>query len=271
MSKSYRYNPEDEEVSNVPSWERPDEAFSVGEMWPGEEASARPRRRKTVRTADPHAPATPEEAIDLMKDRVDTILSTLVQRGLFPPHEKEDYAQILNIHICRTLPLYDPGRTGWNNRAASLRRYLNVVVDSAVANIVKHCRTRKVTAMAAMPLPDEDGGDECDDTGRPCGGNPYRNHRRYMEGLWLRMDLEVLSRMLTDEERIALEMRLRDFTYPEIADETNARLHLGVDRFHVMNVTMEGVRRAARRCGFSPRGRNSENSSHFAPCGSCIC
>lgn len=267
MSKSYRYDPDAEEPSR-PSWERRDDATSLGEVWPDGEDAARPvrvRRRKAELVC---GPATPERAMEMMKDRIDTVLSTLEKRRIFAPHEKEDYAQILNIHICRMLPFYDSGRRGWNDRTASLLRYLNVCVDSAVANIVKHCMTRKCNVFNnAMPVL-EACDDEDDDDGAPAilpfSDNPFRDPRRYLEELCLRMDVEVLFGMLTEEERIALDMRIQGYTFPEIADEINDRLHLGVDRFHVMNVTMEGVRRAARKCGFEPpsgcRGGGGGNS-----------
>ena len=173
-----------------------------------------------------------------------------------PPFEKDDYTQILNIHICRTLPLYEPGRTGWKDREASLLRYLNVVVDSAVADIVKHCMTKKCNVNTKIPIQDESDEEEDEEVeSLTPARNPYRDPRRYMEELWLRMDVEAMMEMMTPEERIALRMRLDGCTYPEIADGINARLKLGVDRFHVMNVTMEGVRRVARKCGFEePRG-----------------
>lgn len=255
MSKSYRYDPDAEEPCR-PSWERRDDAASLGEAWPdGEEARpVRVRRRKAELVC---GPATPERAMEMMKDRIDTVLSTLEKRRIFAPHEKEDYAQILNIHICRMLPFYDPGRRGWNDRTASLLRYLNVCVDSAVANIVKHCMTRKCNVTTHVPIQKATVDEEEDDdsTPLPYSCNPFRDPRRYFDELWLHMDLEVLAGMLTEEGRIALDMRLCGCTYPEIAEGINSRLHLDVDRFHVMNVTMEGVRRAALKCGFRPRQR----------------
>ena len=267
MSRSYRYDPDGGEQPRQ-SWERQNVADCLGDIWPEENAPARPKRRRRREKASSCEAATPERAMEMMRDRIDTVLSTLVDRRIFPPHEKEDYTQILNIHICRMLPFYEPGRKGWNDRSASLLRYLNVCVDSAVANIVKHCATRKCSVFNnAMPVL-EACEDEDDDEGAqailPFSDNPFRDPRRYLEELCLRMDVEVLFGMLTEEERIALDMRIQGCTFPEIADEINNRLDLGVDRFHVMNVTMEGVRRAARKCGFEPpsgcRGGGGENS-----------
>ena len=255
MSRSYRYDPDGGEQPRQ-SWERQNVADCLGDIWPEENAPARPKRRRRREKASSCEAATPERAMEMMRDRIDTVLSTLVDRRIFPPHEKEDYTQILNIHICRMLPFYEQGRTGWNEREASIRRYLNVLVDSAVADIVRHCMANKSQILAtAVPVQEADDDDEDEDghsVSMPYSRNPYRNPRRNMEALWIRMDIEVLMEMLTEEERVTLDLRIQGFTYPEIANKLNSRLSLGVDRFHVMNVTMEGVRRAALKCGFVP-------------------
>lgn len=263
MGKTYGYNPKEEAVTNRPSWERLD-----GECDFEEHAPKPKKRKRRSRQQDFRGPVTPEQAMEMMRDRIDTALSNLMGRRIVPPSEKEDYTQILNVQICRMLPFYSPERTGWNERAASLRRYLNVVVDSAVADIVRHCMANKSQILAsAVPVQEADDDEEDEDgisASLPCLLNPYRESRRHMENLWLRMDLEVLSAMLTEEERMTLAMRFQGYTYPEIVDALNSRLQLGVDRFHVMNVTMAGIRRAAIKCGFEaserPRKAGKENS-----------
>lgn len=261
MSRSYRYSPDGDE--HRPSWKRPVESASLGEIWPN--GDARPRKQRKLRQAKTGfcGPVKPEQAMELMRDRVDTVLATLIDRRIVPPFEKEDYAQILNIQICRMLPFYEPGRTGWNDREASLLRYLNVVVDSAVADIVRHCAAKKSqilgTAVPVQEASDNDEEEDGDSISLPYSHNPYRDPRRHMEELWLRMDLESLSKMLTEEERITLDMRVQGNTYPEIVEELNARLRLGVDRFHVMNVTMDGIRKAAIKCGFEPSSGRRES------------
>lgn len=269
MGKTYRYNPEGG-CESRPSWKRSEDTASLGEMWPKDGAPARPKRKRAKKATGGFGSVTPEQAMDMMRDRIATVLSTLIHRRILPPHEKDDYTQILNIHICRMLPFFEPGRKGWKDQIASLLRYLNVVVDHAVANIVKHCMTRKRCILKnAMPVEEACEDEEEDDENEgqailPYSNNPFRDPHGYMEELWLRMDVETLLGMLTEEERIALEMRIQGYTYPEIADETNYRLHLGVDRFHVMNVTMDGIRKAARKCGFEPPlgfpGAGGENS-----------
>ena len=67
--------------------------------------------------------------------------------------------------------------------------------------------------------------------------------------------------MLTPEQRIALNLRMEGYTYPEIADEVSRILGVKVDRFHIMMVTMEYIRKAARKCGFAPAGESRGEDS----------
>ena len=95
---------------------------------------------------------------------------------------------------------------------------------------------------------DEDGGDRSKD----CEGEPFSDRCRCFRDLWFRMDFETLRLMLGDEELLALDLRLDGLSYADVADEMSRRLGVNVDRFHIMNVTMKGVRKAALKCGFEP-------------------
>lgn len=255
MSKSYRYDPDEGGYADRPSWERDrrdgfSDAFQTGDVEDPVKTS-RTRKHKADAKDNPYPPMSPEWAMELMKERVHMVLSGIVKRGHIAPHEKDDYTQILNLHICRMLPFYDPDRTGKSKRTASVRRYLNVVIDSAVANIVRLSELHRKT-LPTCPIPELEDEDNREDERPECEGNPFRDHRKCMEELWIKMDLEVLDMKLSEEERLALKLRWEGCTFPEIVDAINAELGIRVDRYHVMNVTMENIRRAARELDITP-------------------
>ena len=255
MSKSYRYDPDEGGFGKHPRWRRRDAGAEPG---PDGESSGGDLLPEDVASAGGTPALSPERAMELMKGRIDTVLSTLARRGVIAWHEKEDYAQILNVHICRMVPFYDPERTGWNERRTSALRYLNVVVDSAVASMVRHSMFRRRT-MPTVPIPEfRDEGDG-DDGRTPCDLTPYEDRRRPFDTLWIGMDIEAMAARMGAEERIAFLRRLEGYTLSEVADCINAALGTSVDRFHVMNVTMEKVRKTVRDCGYGPNAEEAEN------------
>lgn len=266
MSRSYRYDPDGEAFSGRPSWERGDEDFGCGLDEEGEGMVRRSRPRKARQVAPVHPPMSEEWAMEVVAPTIAKELRGLAERKIIALHEVEDYTQILNVHVCRVLPLYDSGHVGGNGKPASVERYLNVAVCSAVTDIVRTAMTRK-SCLPTAQMPDPVGGEEreCD---RKCSDNHYVSDGcRSIRDLWFRMDLETLCMMLTREERITTSLRVQGYTYPEIAEEVSEALGVSVDRFHIMNVTMERIRKAARKCGFVPScemGRRIlENRSHF--------
>ena len=262
MSRSYRYDPEEAEFQSRPSWERPDEDFALGEIWPDEEESAAPKRkpRKGKKKASFHPPMSEEWAMDVMAPYVAKELNGLAERNIIAPHEVEDYTQILNIHICRMLPLYDEEHVGENGKTANVERYLTVAVNSAVTDIVR-LATSKKSCLPMVPMP-ELRDDEDHEGETKCSDNHWVSDGcRSIRDLWFRMDLAVLSEMLTPEERLATNLRIQGYTFPEVAEEVSRILGVEVDRFHIMNVTMERVKKAARKCGFIPLSETQEKKS----------
>ena len=259
MSRSYRFDKDENAISNRPSWERHDEDMDFADE-PVEMRSVHRRKKQKGKGAISHPPMSEEWAMELMAPFVSSELRGLAERRIIAPHEIEDYTQILNVHICRMLPLYDEERTGENGKNASVKRYLTVAVNSAVTDIVRNAMSRK-SNLPLVPMP-ELVDDETRENETKCSDNAYISDQcRSVRDLWFRMDLAVLSEMLTPEERVTLNLRIMGYTYPEVAMEVSRILCVQVDRFHIMNVTMERIRKAARKCGFVPyseaQGRNT--------------
>ena len=253
MSRSYRYNPDDDSEQSRPAWERgevdrrSDDELDFGCVV----ATPLKRRRAGTRSRCEPAPMTPEWAVELMRARVSAVVDLLVVGGVIARHEYEDYTQIINAHICRILPLYDGERRNAKGRKAGAERFLSVAVDNVAKNIKKHValRRKNVPTVPIGPLEgDDDGGDGAKD----CEGEPFSDRCKCFRDLWFRMDLETMKLMLGDEELLALDLRLDGLSYAEVAGEVSRRLGVNVDRFHIMNVTMRGVRKAALKCGFEP-------------------
>ena len=267
MSRSYRYNADEEAVSNRPSWERGNnvESFDGGEAFEcADEAPVRTKRAKRkTRDANPHPPMTPEWAIELMKGKVALTVSALVSQRVIPPHEREDYVQEFNILVWNALPQFDPGRVDESGNTVGVERFLSVAIENAAKNVkMRIARRRKnVPLVPFVDLGEEEGDVESDggEEGPPCDANPYKAHRHCMEALWVKMDLEVLSRRLSMEERLTLSCRLAEFTYQEIAEYVSDKMGVSVQHYHIRETTMPHLQKKARMCGFEPHsGRGEE-------------
>ncbi len=264
MSKSYRYDPDADGYADGPSWERNNDAagFADDEQYEvcDEATVSRKRARRKRSEANPHPPMTPEWAIELMKDKVTMTVGTLLSQRVIQPYEREDYVQQFNILVWNLLSQYDPERSDENGCKAGVERFLSVAIDNTAKNVKMRVarRRRNVPVVPFIDLGDggDDDGEDNDRT--PCEGNPFKDHRRYMETLWLNMDLEVLSRRLTMEERLTLACRLADFTYQEIAEYVSDKLGVKVLRYHIMENTMISLRKKARECGFEPYSERRE-------------
>lgn len=259
MSRSYRYNADEGGYADRPSWDRSENAYFVdaGMCDSCEETPASPKRtRGKRRAANTYAPMTPEWAIELMKDKVAMTVGALLTQRVIPPYERDDYTQEFNILVCNLLPQYDPERTDENGIGAGVERFLSVAIDNAAKNVKMRVARRRKNIPVVPFIDLNDGGDEgsADESGDgvQCEGNPFKDNRRYMEALWLKMDLEVLSRRLTMEERLTLACRLADFTYQEVAEYVSDRLGVKMLRFHIMENTMVSLRKKAQECGFEP-------------------
>ena len=167
MSRSYRYNPDDDSAQSRPAWERGEGSRrSDDELDFGCVVATPLKRRRTGTSRCEPAPMTPEWALELMRGRVSAVVDLLVVGGVIARHEYEDYAQIINAHICRILPLYDGERRNAKGRKAGVERFLSFAVDNVVKNIKKHVarRRRNVPTVPIGPLEgDEDGGDRAKD------------------------------------------------------------------------------------------------------------
>ena len=259
MSRSYRYNADEGGYSDRPSWDRSETADFVdaGMCEPCEEMPDFPERaRGKRRDANHHEPMTPDWAIELMKDKVRMTVGTLVSQCVIPPYEREDYTQEFNILVSNLLLKYDPERTDENGIRAGVERFLSVAIDNAAKNVKMRVARRRKNIPVVPFIDLNEGGDECSDgeggDGVQCEGNPFKDNRQCMEALWLKMDLEVLSRRLTMEERLTLACRLADFTYQEIAEYVSDRLGVKILRYHIMENTMVSLRKKAQECGFQP-------------------
>lgn len=225
MSKSYRYDPDAGGYADRPSWERDSKAELDGDEAFGcaDETPARTKRTgRKSRDTSPYPPMTPEWAIDLMRGKVSMTVGALVAQRVIPPHEREDYVQEFNVLVWKALPQFDSGRLNESGNLVGVERFLSVAIENAAKNVkMRVARRRKNVPVVPFVdlgkgevLPDGDGEEDA----LPCDASPYRGHRRYMEALWVRMDLESLSRRLSTEERLTLSCRLAEFTYQEIAE-----------------------------------------------------
>lgn len=268
MSRSYRYDPDAGGYADRPSWERDSKAevFDGDEAFDrAEESPVRTKRRRKCREANPHPPMTPEWAIELMKGKVALTVGSLVAQRVIPPHEREDYVQEFNILVWNVLPQFDPERVDESGNKVGVERFLSVTIENAARNVkMRVARRRKnIPIVPFVELGDGEGEGDADgerEDDLPCDGNPYKGHRHYMEALWVKMDLESLSRRLSMEERLTLSCRLAEFTYQETAEFVSDRMGVKTLRFHIMGTTMRGLRKKARACGFEPHPGSSKEA-----------
>lgn len=259
MSRSYRYDPDGEAAGGRPSWER-GRGGSEPEMPP----------EPPSRGADDAL--TPEQAVRRMKRRVRHVVEMLVCEDAIARSEREDYASIINAHICRVLPFYDPDREAEDGGKSSLVHYLHVAVDYAASNIRKMSRRLKRRGIAC-PIASPD------DEGRVAPGSVSTEDACLSDGcrsvrdLWFRMDAGTLFEMMVREERLCVKMRLDGYSNTEVAEEISRRFGTAVDRLHVERTLLKHIQDKARKCGFFPpselRGEKPEATAHF-PMNSCI-
>lgn len=254
MSRSYRYDPEEDSESRRPSWRRKEEcvAFDQPQAMPSAVA-------KDI--------LTPERAIKRMKRRVRHVVEMLVCEDAIAANEREDYASIINTHICRVLPFYDPDRVSEDGEKSSLVHYLHVAIDYAASNIRKMSRRLKrkgIVCPIASP----------DDEGKVAAGSIstedacLSDRCRSVRDLWFRMDVRTLFSMMVVEERLCVRMRLDGYSNTEVADELNRRFGSAVDRLHVERTLLKHIQDKARMCGFYPpselRGEKSKCDCTFS-------
>ena len=238
MSRSYRYDPDEDAEARRPSWERREESVAF------EPPQARPQRG----AGDV---LTPERAVKRMKRRVGHVVEMLVCEDAIGPGEREDYTSIINAHIRRVLPFYDPDYVSEDGEKSSLVHYLHVAIDYAASNIRKMSRRLKrkgVSCPIASP----------DDEGKVAAGSIstedacLSDRCRSVRDLWFRMDVRTLFSMLVVEERLCVRMRLDGYSNTEVAEELNRRFASEVDRLHVERTLLKHIQDKARQCGFIP-------------------
>ena len=254
MSRSYRYNADEEAVSNRPSWERSDEGRSLGEVWPNEEEAWEKPKRKPLKAKKPAGaqPASREAwAVERMKKRVSRVVDGLVADGAIAANEREDFTSIINAHICRVLPCYDPDLVSEDGEKCSLVHYLRVAVDYVACNIRKMSQRHKRKGVAC-PIAAE--GEEADGSAGRVAVDDVRlsDGCRSIRDLVFRMDVRTLFEMLLPEERLCVKMRLDGYSNTEIADEISRRFKVTIDRLHVERTLLKHIQGKARKCGFFP-------------------
>lgn len=238
MSRSYRYDPDGDAAQGRPTWERGREAAEPCPPTPPPPSGAEDAM-------------TPDQAVRRMRRRVRHVVEALICEDAIARSEREDYASIINAHICRVLPFYDPDRAADDGGKASLVHYLYVAVDYAASNIRKMSRRlkrRRVACPIASP----------DDEGRVDPGCVSTEDVRLSDGcrsvrdLWFRMDAQALFAMLLGEERLCVRMRLDGCSNTEVAEEISRRFGTDVDRQHVERTLLRHIQEKARKCGFLP-------------------
>ena len=256
MSKSYRYDPDEGDFCGGASWTRDDDGFcEPAAAEAAADAPAKPKRRgkkKKRGDGNPYPAMTPEWAMELMKERIGAVVDLLAKQRVIPEHERDDVMQTLNLRICDALPTYDPDWTDEDGKTTSVERYLSVVIDNTVRN-VKMDVARRRKNVPVVPFLELDGDDESEDAdGKECEGNPFKDHHRRMEELWIRMDLEELSLRLTPIERLVLACSLAEFTMQETVQEVALRHDMTYTRFKLTRQTMPSLRKKACALGFTP-------------------
>ncbi len=196
------------------------------------------------------ASVSAEEAIRLMKPRVDFMVDLLVGDGYIAEHEREDFASIVNCHIWRVLPGYDPDRVGSNGRKAGIGRYLTVCVNSVVMNIRQYLSRKK---RRAAVVPCSDVFEKCEASGGAwTGGDLFGDRCRSAERMTFCMDVDTLFSMLGRLERESLRLRIEDWPLGDVADALTALTGRRVTRRMLYTGALRRIRAAALKCGFEP-------------------
>lgn len=198
----------------------------------------RASRRKTPvdfsRRSDQPDVITPEWAVGTMSEHVDYVLGQMVADGEAKPEDADDYRSVINRRICLSLRSYDPN-------VASIRNYLTNVVGREMLHIYRMMATyrrysRIVQLRPVVPL--------CDDKdGLP--ENSLSDGCRSIRQLELRMDVDVLGRMLWPLERRVLVLRIDGLTLDEIVAE------LGITMYATRQI-LANIQKKAVECGFEP-------------------
>ena len=198
----------------------------------------RANRRKTpvdfTRRSNQPDVITPEWAVGTMSDHVDYLLFQMVEDGEAKLEDTGDYRSIINRRICLSLRSYDPN-------VASIRNYLTNVIGREMLHIYRmmamyrrYCRI--VQLRPIVPLSDDKEG---------IPENSLSDGCRSIRQLELRMDVDVLGRMLWPLERKVLLMRIEGLTLDEIVAE------LGITMYAARQI-VANIQKKAIECGFEP-------------------
>lgn len=238
MSKSYRYDPD------------------------GEERGAEKRRRAGRRKQKEGNGANAAQvdgfdlawAVDRMKEHISFIVGRLVEHGLIEEDEREEYTAMFNATVCEAGTQYDPDRKGEaSGKTASPVHFMTMMVDSKLANVMDYLAYRRWT-LKFQAITDDEEKTQGDCAFIWSGDKRLSDARRWRERIELRLDVETLFGMLSEEERMTLAMRLEGYTDIEIAEAITMTLHRPCDRFRVMRTYGAHIRQKARLCGFLPHG-----------------
>lgn len=197
-----------------------------------------------------------EMAINMMHDRVDEVVSGFVAGALIQQYEHEDYVSIINAHICRALLTFDPSKKGKNGKKSSLSHFLWVVIDNIAFVAREYLIKRREMRLNTGSIDKLEEEDEDELENLSSDDNSWLSDGcKSVEELILKMDLQVLGRMLTEEEMACLSGRIQGVSDAEIAD----RLGNGADRYHIQKVVIPRIQEKARKCGFIPRSEVEGN------------
>ena len=183
-------------------------------------------------------------ALGKLDSHIELWLETMISCGMIALADKYEWKGLVQRRVMHAVDLYDPTRIGENGRTASALNYITCAVENTFANIAETINRKARTEVPISSLP----GSEADAAGMISEEDERLSDGcRGIKRLWLRMDVAVLSRMLTPRERHVVRRRIEGATNVEIADE------LYILRQTVERTILPKIQDKARKCGFFPR------------------
>ena len=244
MGKTYRYNPDG--ASDGFDWGEAKSAASA------EVRKRRGRKKHSDPVMQPDGSMDLSWAVERMQEHVSFVVESLVKYQLIEEGERDEYTAVFNAVVCDAGVKYDPERKGKESgKTASPVHFMTMMVDAKLANVMDYLAYRRWTLKFQVITDDRDTAKN-NDAFLWSGDKKLSDGRKWMKLVELKMDVETLFRMLTQEERMTLAMRIEGYTDVEIAEALALAFHRPCDRHRVQKVHVVHIQEKARKCGFFP-------------------
>ena len=207
-----------------------------------------------TRRSEQPAVITPDWAGGRRADHVRFRVGNLVEAEIISDSDIEDYIDMVNRRIRKSVSEYDASRPNAQGRTSSAVHFFTVVVDNEILHIRDYFdrRAQHMTEVPLSRLPK----DEAEKLGYvSVESEELSDQCKCVRDIDFRMDVKTLVGMLTPSELTVFKMRLGGCTNTEIGDE------LGCSRQNVENTYLKHIRRKARACGFVPPSEARKGAS----------